>query len=140
MSMVTIKINDLIGRALDWAVDAAVTGEPLEVHQRKSGSGELMFFHKGVPFPRGPAPYSTSWAHGGPLIDKYGVAVIPEAHDGNEGTEMSERFYADVYYNGGDQYTTENCDTALIAVCRAAVVTVYGDEVQVPAELVEVSP
>ncbi|KQT57586.1 hypothetical protein ASG54_12905 [Aureimonas sp. Leaf460] len=79
------------------------------------------------------------WKEGGPLIAHYQVALIPEAHDGMEGTEMSERWYANVYYAGGEEYTTEHCETPLVAACQAIVATKFGDTVLVPRELVGAS-
>ncbi|MGG4657910.1 phage protein NinX family protein [Pseudomonas vlassakiae] len=75
------------------------------------------------------------WALGGPLAVKYQVSIIPEAHEGPEGTEMSQRWRASVYYRAGEHYGTEYCDAALIATCQAVVATEFGDTVQVPKEL-----
>ncbi len=63
----------------------------------------------------------------------YQVALNPEAHNGAEGTETSERWIANIYYCG-DQYTTEPARNELVALCRAVVVTKFGDWVSVPVE------
>ncbi len=136
--LIEVKTADLSGEALGWAVGKA---EGLDVFLEPPG-------YNGVPWRvfaryRGEAIEHTKrfnpwedWAVGGPLIEKYQVALVPEAHDGMEGTERSERWFADVYYSGGEQYTTEHCDTALIAACQAIVATEFGDTVQVPKDLI----
>ena len=128
--LIEVKTADLTGAALDWVV-AQVEAVPVAIAAPHYGTDWRVY----KPDFGGKYSPSTDWAVGGPLIAKFQVALIPEAHDGMEGTEMSERWYADVYYDGGEQYTTEHCDTALIAACRAIVATKFGDSVQVPKEL-----
>ncbi|WP_449106734.1 phage protein NinX family protein [Pseudomonas mohnii] len=128
--LIEVKTADLTGAALDWVV-AQVEAVPVAIAAPHYGTDWRVY----KPDFGGKYSPSTDWAIGGPLIAKFQVALIPEAHDGMEGTEMSERWYADVYYDGGEQYTTEHCDTVLIAACRAIVATKFGDSVQVPKEL-----
>ena len=128
--LIEVKTADLTGAALDWVV-AQVEAVPVAIAAPHYGTDWRVY----KPDFGGKYSPSTDWAVGGPLIAKFQVALIPEAHDGMEGTEMSERWYADVYYGGGEQYTTEHCDTVLIAACRAIVATKFGDSVQVPKEL-----
>lgn len=132
--LIEVKTARLIGVALDWAVTKAAGLEdtaklvfPAIIDERNQPCMVTPPWSAWSP--------STDWSQGGPLIEKYQVALVPEAHDGKEGTESSERWYADVYYKGGEQYTTEHCDTALIAACQAIVATEFGDTVQVPKEL-----
>lgn len=135
--LIEVKTCDLQDEALGWAVGKA---EGLDVYLEPPG-------YNGVPWRvftrhRGEAiehikrynPWE-DWALGGPLAVKYQVALIPEAHEGPEGTEMSERWRASVYYKAGEHYGTDYCGTALIAVCQAMVATEFGDTVQVPKEL-----
>lgn len=128
--LIEVKTADLTGAALDWVV-AQVEAVPVAIAAPHYGTDWRVY----KPDFGGKYSPSTDWAIGGPLIAKFQVALIPEAHDGMEGTEMSERWYADVYYDGGEQYTTEHCNTALIAACRAIVATKFGNSVQVPKEL-----
>ena len=128
--LIEVKTADLTGAALDWVV-AQVEAVPVAIAAPHYGTDWRVY----KPDFGGKYSPSTDWAVGGPLIAKFQVALIPEAHGGMEGTEMSERWYADVYYDGGEQYTTEHCDTVLIAACRAIVATKFGDSVQVPKEL-----
>jgi hypothetical protein len=130
--MIEVKTADLIGPALDWAVAKAAGWVSARIVEIMTPSKTYYEIHAPSGLELRP---STDWCQCGPLVAKYQVALVPEAHDGREGTEMSERWYADVYYGGGQQYTTEHCDTALIAACRAIVATEFGDAVQVPKEL-----
>ncbi|MDV9030518.1 phage protein NinX family protein, partial [Pseudomonas sp. RAC1] len=114
--LIEAKTADLSGEALGWAVGVA-EGLTLHLEPPIYGNGWRVFaIYKGEATERCKRynPWE-DWALGGPLISKYQVALVPEAHDGHEGTECSERWYADVYFKGGDQYTTEHCDSALMA-------------------------
>ncbi|MEE6439141.1 MULTISPECIES: phage protein NinX family protein [Pseudomonas] len=132
-----VKTAGLSGEALGWAVGKT---EGLDVYLEPPG-------YNGVPwrvFVRygGEAivhikrfnPWE-DWALGGPLAVKYQISLIPEAHEGPDGTELSERWRASVYYKAGEHYGTDYCGTALIAACQAVVATEFGDTVQVPKEL-----
>ncbi len=135
--LIEVKTADLAGEALGWAVGMA-EGLTLHLEPPQYGNGWRVFaIYRGEATERCERynPWE-AWALGGPLIEKYQIALVPEAHDGMEGTELSERWFGDVYYSGGDQYTTEHCSTALIAACHAVVATVFGDTVQVPKELI----
>lgn len=140
MAFVEVKTSELIGEALNWAVAKAQGWVNYPDDSIEQGSlwhtdpARLVF---GTTHRVATYKPSTSWAQCGPLILEYQPALIPEAHDGAEGTEYSEKWYANIYYNGGDEYTTEPCLTPLIAACRAIVATVFGDTVSVPAELIQ---
>lgn len=137
MSMVTVKTADLIGPALDWAVDWAVSGKPLDVLQKKDGSGEWAYFHEGNWFAAGPRKYSTDWSQGGPLIDKYQMTVIC-MQSLYEKSEQAKRPGTGIWSSKQRDADTDYgwlSPTPLIAVCRAIVRHAFGDEVQVPADL-----
>lgn len=130
MSMIEVKAAELIGPALDWAVDWVVSGKPLDVLQKKNGSGEWAYFHEGNWFAPGPRKYSTDWAAGGPLIEKYAVKIehFPSetiASKANARIAM----HSTAYWQSGP--------TPLVALCRAIVAAKLGDAVSVPAELVQ---
>ncbi|TFF13683.1 DUF2591 domain-containing protein [Pseudomonas sp. BCA14] len=146
MNTTAVKTQDLTGTALDWAMAMAVHDKvycypdgglcPPEGTVSLNEDDNSLWtniggFHHGDRW----SP-STDWNQTGPLIEKYQIALIPEAHDGLEGTVMSERWYADIYYNGGQQYTTEHCETPLTAACRAIVGANLGDTVSIPTELI----
>lgn len=123
---VEVKTAELIGMALDWAVALADRGP-----DRMPSAAQFKVWGDYRP--------STSWMEGGPLIVSYQVALVPEANDGEVGTESSDRWIAEIYYDGGEHYATGACDSALIALCRAIVAAKLGDVVQVPVVLVEVA-
>jgi hypothetical protein len=126
--LVEVKTSELRGRILDCLVAMVLN------------DAEKLFFNSDGytnRWHRIPPCYSSDWDFGGPLIQQYQVALTPEAHDGREGTEMSERWLANIYYGGGDQYSTDACDHALIAACRAIVATKFGDTIQVPEEFAQ---
>lgn len=131
--LIEVKTADLVGEPLNWSV-AIVAGLNPFVSPAQYGVPARVFIQQEGMFPVRYKP-DVDWAQGGPLIAQFQVALIPEALDGREGTEMSGRWWADVYYDGGEQYTTEHCDTVLIAACRAIVATEFGDAAQVPKEL-----
>lgn len=149
-TLVEVKTADLIGKALDWAVDAAVTGAPLQVRQHKSGNGEWAFFHMGVPLQMGPPPFSTDWAKGGPLVFQYGVLLSPPKSmvhrnfgpfDQRNGWYESGVWGATIF--GAERKhrrrAFDHPDQPLVAAMRAIVQFELGDVVQVPAELLEVA-
>ncbi|MGN8276644.1 phage protein NinX family protein [Pseudomonas sp. SMN5] len=131
--LIEVKVGDLTGAALDWAVAKAAGWVAARIVPILTPSKTYYEIQAPSGLQLNP---SVDWARCGPLIEKYQVAPIPEAHDGLEGTEMSERWYADIYYDGGEQYTTEHCDSPLIAACRAIVASVFGDTVNIPVELI----
>lgn len=130
MSMIEVKTAELIGPALDWAVDWVVSGKPLDVLQKKDGSGEWAYFHEGNWFAPGPRKYSIDWSQGGPLIEKYAVKIehFPSetiASKANARIAM----HSTAYWQSGP--------TPLVALCRAIVAAKLGDAVSVPEELVQ---
>lgn len=129
---VRIHLEELDGPALDWAVaQAAGIKVQIECPQYQNLTRAYRVTSRGLSL----FQPSTDWAHAGPLLREYQVALNPEAHYGAEGTENSERWIANIYYSGGEQYTTEPARNELVALCRAVVVTKFGDWVSVPVEL-----
>jgi len=63
--------------------------------------------------------YSTNWALTGPLVEKYDLTLRP----------LSENVWSAYgsYYGDG---TEQEGDTPLVAICRAVVRAVFGDEVE----------
>lgn len=120
-----IKTSDLTREALNWAVAkscgysaylaAPNYGNPHLVMVRYTPDG--CHFEKDERF--NPCE---SWAGCGPLIQKYKVSV--------DARPISGRW--DAYCKGW----INNCDTPLIAACRAIVASVVGETVSVPKELV----
>ncbi|CAK7038188.1 MAG: hypothetical protein MORG_01599 [Morganella sp. (in: enterobacteria)] len=126
--MKTVKTNELSGLALDYAVALAAGYAP------KTSNGLITVGSDGRKIIYSP---SIEWNQCHALLIDYQIALVPEAHDGEEGTEDSDRWYANVYYNGGDEYTTNMCNSPSYAICRAVVGVHFGDEVVVPEELLK---
>lgn len=130
--VVEVHLNDLDGPALDWAV-AMVVGRNMQILPAQLQNVRRAYWVT----PAGLAAFrpSSDWSDAGPMLRQFQVALTPEAHFGDEGTEMSERWIADIYYEAGEHYTTELCRNELVALCRAIVVTKFGETIPVPIEL-----
>lgn len=154
MKMVTVKTADLIGPALDWAVAHAtkawewahewfptMTLDPtfIRVVARECPRGPhgalvmTCLLEPRNPFRQDPQLFSPSvyWSQGGPLIDRYNPRMTPQVL----GLKDEEPYCASI--GTGDVIHFHCGATYLIAVCRAIVAAKLGDEVQVPAELVQ---
>ncbi len=131
--LIEVKTADLAGEALGWAVAKAEGLNP-RLEPPQYGNPWRVFCDTTFGNTKRYKPWE-DWSIGGPLIVKYQIAAIPEAHEGPEGTEMSERWRASVYYKTGEHYGTDYCSSVLIAACQALVATEFGDTVQVPKEL-----
>lgn len=118
MSMVTIKTADLIGPALDWATAVAI-GQPVYVVEGMPVDGHTCLIC-----------YSADWSQGGPLIDKFMITGGTDSGD----DRLIYWAYAGVARDG---FPCLEGESFLIAACRAIVAAKLGDEVQVPAELVQ---
>ncbi|MBM5458736.1 DUF2591 family protein [Pseudomonas sp. P66] len=129
---VAVHLNDLDGPALDWAV-AKAAGIDIKIVPPVHKEVARIFCV--TPHGFGSFRPSSDWADAGPLLREFQVALTPEAHYGAEGTETSERWIANIYYAAGEQYTTEPCRNELVALCRAIVVTKFGETIHVPVEL-----
>jgi hypothetical protein len=110
--MKTIKVSELTGAALDWAVDKA------EGHIRPDG-GYYCGYHGKV------TRWSTDWAQGGPIIERERISLV-DVGIVNWTASISK----------ADMYTvTQYGDTPLIATMRCYVASKLGDMVEVPKGL-----
>jgi len=114
--MLEMKIADLIGPALDWAVAKAInleeeTLDPLTWVETAHPSGCYSF--------------STNWIQGGPLIERERIDVF-SVRNGNGWCARSD---VRVYNGYGP--------TPLIAAMRCLVASKLGDTVQIPSELIQ---
>ena len=125
-----IKIADLTGPALDWAV---AKGEGLNPNSDPkvrrqycgySGFAEANGFGCAIKH------YSTDWAVGGPLIEREWLDITPWPNESDEGLRWQCH-----QYDAPKPYQALG-PTPLIAACRCFVVSRLGDEVDVPDELV----
>lgn len=125
--LIEVRVSNLVGAALDWAV-AEVEGieaswrygrELVQVHDR--GGIKLVESIRSIYSP------SIDWSQGGPLIDKHQASAHYQAHLAD----------AQFRYSAGPAGSGFWCygPTALIAFCRSLVKAKLGDTVQVPKEL-----
>lgn len=115
-----VKVNELTGIRLDWAV-AHAKGEKVEVRY-ESSAGRLLFWldhydEYGLMY-YSPSEY---WSQGGPLIEERNIDVRCL-----ENGMWQSRSNRDCLTHG---------PTPLIAVCRNHVASVLGREVDIPDEL-----
>lgn len=97
--MKQIATEQLTGAALDWAVAKAI-GE--------QESATVL-------------PYSTDWAHGGPIIEREHIALWSEGYDWEAKQYGQHESWA---------------ETPLTAAMRCLVASKLGDTVEVPSELI----
>jgi hypothetical protein len=114
-----MKISDLTGLALDWAV-AKCEGVAVDYVDDKINRCLLMSMG-------GRFNPSTNWAQGGPIIEREKIALI--------------------YYMGTNEWLAEGPavseewgTTPLIAAMRCYVASKRGDQIDIPTELMEGKP
>lgn len=125
-----IKVSELSGVALDWAV-AKVVGVAViirsQVHPVDSplrGAPYLAVGDMGLFFNP-----STDWRQGGPLIEKYGVDLsAPPCIDRSREIGWQAR-------PDDGQTSWHSGNTALVAAMRAIVSSQVGEEIEIPREL-----
>ncbi|WP_330983648.1 MULTISPECIES: phage protein NinX family protein [Enterobacterales] len=111
-----MKIYELTGSALDFAVDRVVNG-------KKYGEEFSVIRAAGDGF----RP-SSSWRVGGPLIERYRLDLMPDP----ESTE----WWADKAEGAEARHLHGNGPSPLIAACRA-IASTLGDEVDIPFNLIK---
>lgn len=137
-----IKTENLIGPALNWAVAKCEGGLYQAPSVRDSvwmWPGEPVKYSKCAP------DYSTDWAQGGPLLDKYGIGVYREAESScnDDGWTYAEgetwEAIIGIYYVGEHEGRCQGLrvkgPTPLIAAMRALVESTLGDEIEIPEDL-----
>ena len=142
MNMIEVRVDDLTGMALNWAVSI------VEGHSISVSVATKRFYRTDVGISAVIPQPSTEWKQGGPLIQKYGVLLSPPK-------SMVHRNYGNFderngWYESGVWGATifgkerkhrrrsfEHPDQPLVAAMRAIVQFELGDVVSVPAALVE---
>ena len=114
--MAKVKTGELIGPALDWAV------QEIE-YQRMVAEGEHVKQWALDDHRAGASinPYSTDWLWGGPILEREGISIYRMTSD-----------WSAAYNPSG---ATQDGPTPLIAVMRCYVSNCLGSEVEVPEEL-----
>ena len=130
--MIKVKVSELFGAALDWAVAKA---EGLEVYQDEgvwrcdiSPSNAFHTIGRVRPDREGYSP-STEWSQGGPLIESCAVTLAPYS------VTVSGAVNYWVAEPWGENPEPIDGKTALIAGCRAIVAGMYGQRIEIPEEL-----
>jgi hypothetical protein len=114
-----MKVSELTGAALDWAVAKA---EGIELsngcYNRLLVDGRMSTGQKML------TPYnpSTDWAHGGPIIEREKMTLEWTGEDWMAYIRHDEEYFG---------------PTPLIAAMRCYVASKLGDEIEVPDEIVE---
>uniref|UniRef100_UPI004048323D phage protein NinX family protein n=1 Tax=Rheinheimera sp. TaxID=1869214 RepID=UPI004048323D len=119
-----IKISELNGAALDYAVAVTIHGSATFLTKPMMSKVPYVF----VTTEDGRelrVSYSTRWAECGPLIGKFKIDI---EHQGND-------VLASIYKPHGLNDVDCFGSTGLIAICRAAVACKLGNEVEIPEEL-----
>lgn len=127
-----VKTSELTGRALNYAVAVAELGNPKKSYATSDLSaeyGKLLSYNWGANFVLsrtgvsgfGEFNPSKNWYHGGYLIEKHSISLEWEV------TFWSAHIAGDFVQNG---------DMPLIAACRCIVAKKFGDEVEIPKELI----
>lgn len=111
--MIEVKTAELTGPALNYATAVADGFDFAKQFDRIAFNGYCP---------------STDWEHGGPLIEKYGVAFLSE-----QNFDEPDAWVAVIR----DEEAVARGATHLIAACLAIVAAKLGDTVSVPAELVQ---
>ena len=111
-----MKVSELTGAALDWAVAEALGGKIPQ------GTGTLpnqwAWYEKFAP--------STNWSHGGPIIEREIVSIDKE--------EGGKRWAAYAWRSDRDLQKAIG-PTPLVAAMRCFVASKLGDDIEVPPEL-----
>ena len=110
-----MKTSELTGSALDWAVEYALTGNPVDPDtfvMRTADESHYEF-----------------WAQGGPIIERETICIEgrPGSQAGDWAAHYSKRLESQYFYSIGP--------TPLIAAMRCVVASKLGDEVEIPEEL-----
>ena len=123
--MALYKTVDLIGPALDWAVELAKAGGVAEPNAN-------YWLEKWKDPARRVACEcaSSNWAQGGPIIEREGITIIKYSslcEDLEEGCVWGAQAYGAVYWH--------DSATPLISAMRCYVAGKLGNEVEIPKEL-----
>ena len=116
--LIEVRVSNLVGAALDWAVAMAESVPVFVDHQG---------WVRKLPDDTSAWRPSWNWSQGGPLLDKHHASAHYQAHLAD----------AQFRYSAGPAGSGFWCygPTVLIAFCRSLVKAKLGDTVQVPKEL-----
>jgi hypothetical protein len=121
-----MKLSELTGAALDWAV-AKCEGKT-KLYQIRRGDSRVIdtdhpeYFEQ---YKRQHDEYSTDWAQGGPIIEREGISVAMDDVEPWCGFIEDDEINT-LFFSG---------PTPLIAAMRCYVASKMGDEIELPEEL-----
>lgn len=130
-----IKTSELIGPALDWAVECALgtfwSPNGYFCFDKKPG------WNNGYPFQsKSEWSYSSDWSQGGPIIERERIRVAPNLGGSSwHGQIRHEKDDPRFSYRVLAGWTNQHGPTLLIAAMRCFVASVKGEYVDVPEEL-----
>ena len=135
--MIELQTAVLHGPALNWAVAKAIGAGEIKVVEWGDGKTVSCIYQRpdGGCWANHYSP-STEWDQGGLLLDEHHVQT---SYNGNGFSQSPTGEYWCAYVcedNGREVRPSGGGPTALIAICRAVVASVFPNTVQVPAELV----
>jgi Protein of unknown function (DUF2591) len=118
-NMETIKISELTGSALDWAVAKCLNITPIAV-KKKYSEGYMLY---SLPASTIPLEYSSKWSQGGPIIERERITIDSDLT---------------IWCASSDSNQSAMCygPTPLIAAMRCYVASKMGDAVEIPEELI----
>lgn len=136
IELVNSKVSALVGPALNWAV---VKSLGLDVHHDAILGGVMMDgWHvsglrgdpnRWVSLER--CDYASDWALSGPLVEREKINITSHGDDWIAG------YPKPVEFEGFRKYVFSGGDTPLNAAMRCFVESRLGNEIQVPADLIE---
>ena len=113
-----VKVSELTGAALDWAVTRCIDPEIRLEH--------FMAVHGNYQQDNGTFEYSTEWALGGQIIEQSGILLDGFSTDGCAYKSWSASML---------DMVNESGPTPLISAMRCLVASKFGVEVEIPEEL-----
>lgn len=136
--MTIYKVADLIGWRLDAAV-AAAEGEVITQAQvNAAGCNDLLHYWLGreneIRHPGPPGLYrhpSGDWRAGGPIIEREGIWLQPDAYVNGKPTRWLAGIYSPIPGPAGD-FPIPSGSTPLEAAMRAYVDSKFGETVELP--------
>ncbi|BCP56311.1 hypothetical protein K32_49280 [Kaistia sp. 32K] len=139
--MTEVKVAELSGKALDWAVaqaDGRCLHERIRIVRYNDDSdyicedcGKDTYME---PIRQTWKP-STDWSQGGPLIEKHNIQTSYNGNGFHRST-TGKHWCAYVCKPHGPERASGSGPTPLIAACRAIVAAKFVDTISVPAELI----
>lgn len=138
-----VKVSELQGAALDWAVAACLNAQFSEARvikvcrretttpawiERENGVGTAPSYHR--------FPPSTDWDQGGPIIEREAICIVQGFYRQKQNDDA--RAYVcrvDSHTPTGASTIEARGSTPLVAAMRCYVASKMGDEIEIPDEL-----